>query len=196
MDLCGRLCMEITQLNIKARKKKRVLPTRYKNYTFLVLPVKNTAGNHDENGGWIPGLCLLEEDALSWRFWVIKHCTWSRQFYALQLCALHHHLFYWRQISEYLKVLKWERRSKGQWAAPSVPVLMLILGNWSIRRKGVLELAIKQYWGPWKNQWGELDKTTFSLIIKVVWRAAWLHIETCLKISYFLWKLFIKIKFW
>lgn len=57
--------MEVAQLNIKARKKKRVLPTRYKNYIFLVLPVKNTAGNHDENSGRIPGVCLLEEDELS-----------------------------------------------------------------------------------------------------------------------------------
>lgn len=59
---------------LKARKKKRVLATRYKNYIFLVLPVKNTVGNHDENGGRIPGVYLLEEDELSWRFWAINHC--------------------------------------------------------------------------------------------------------------------------
>lgn len=133
-------------------KKKRVLPTRYKNYTFLVLPVKNTAGNHDEHGRWIPGLCLLEEDVLSWRFWVIKHCTWSRQFYALQLCFASPSLLLdtHQQILGSVKMRKEEQRTASCSQCPSIPVLMLILGNRSIRRKGVLELIIKQYWGPWK----------------------------------------------
>lgn len=67
MDLCMQQAVHggCSSQHIKARKKKRVLPTRYKNYIFLVLPVKNTAGNHDENGGRIPGVCLLEEDVLS-----------------------------------------------------------------------------------------------------------------------------------
>lgn len=56
--------MESAQLNIKARKKKRLLPTKYKNFIFLVLPVKNTAGNHDENCERIPDVSLLEENAL------------------------------------------------------------------------------------------------------------------------------------
>lgn len=111
MDLCSRLCV-VSQLSIKARKKKRVLPTRNKMKAFLVLPVKNTAGNHDENGGRIPGLYLLEEDVLFWRFWAISHCTWSRQFCAFQLFAVHHHLFYRRHISlEMLKMTEEEQRT-------------------------------------------------------------------------------------
>lgn len=91
--------------------------------------MKNTAGNHDENGGRIPGMCLLEEDALSGRFWAINDCTWSRQFYALQLCALHHHLFYWRHISEYLEVLKMTKEEQRTVRCSQYPSYLSVNAN-------------------------------------------------------------------
>lgn len=68
--------------------------------------------------------------------------------------------------------------SKGQRAVPSVPVipvLMLILGNQSIQKKVFWNFSDTSIGDP-DYQWEEVDKTTFSLIIKVVWRAPWHHV--------------------